>query len=230
MLSSRLFCRLFGLALALLPAVAPAQVFYSEDFQDGNAASRWTVSQAGGVNAADFAFDYSTLGIPLAPNGTGTIGLKLEANLGPTGASSGIMAFPDGQSFSTTSGSYTLLFDVWMNVQSTTGSTELAILASATPQPRRSNRRAPHPAPARATMGLTSPSLVKMVRPVTFVSMSLARSSLARTTTVAMPGGRFFSNRMADKHPTSSPTREKLLKTSGWRSVCGWRRSRPSGA
>ena len=127
MLSSRLFCRLFALALALLPAVAPAQVFYSEDFQDGNAASRWTVSQAGGVNAADFAFDYSTLGIPLAPNGTGTIGLKLEANLGPTGASSGIMAFPDGQSFSTTSGSYTLLFDVWMNVQSTTGSTELAI-------------------------------------------------------------------------------------------------------
>jgi len=127
MLSSRLFCRLFGLALALLPAVAPAQVFYSEDFQDGNAASRWTVSQAGGVNAADFAFDYSTLGIPLAPNGTGTIGLKLEANLGPTGASSGIMAFPDGQSFSTTSGSYTLLFDVWMNVQSTTGSTEFAI-------------------------------------------------------------------------------------------------------
>lgn len=127
MLSSRLFCRLFALALALLPAVALTQVFYSEDFQDGNAASRWTVSQAGGVNAADFAFDYSTLGIPAAPSGTGTIGLKLEANLGPTGASSGIMAFPDGQSFSTTSGSYTLLFDVWMNVAGATATTENAI-------------------------------------------------------------------------------------------------------
>ena len=127
MVSQRHMFHRCALLLATLPAVAAAQVFYSEDFQDGNAASRWTVSQAGGVNAADFAFDYSTLGIPLAPNGTGTIGLKLEANLGPTGTSSGIMAFPDGQSFSTTSGSYTLLFDVWMNVQSTTGSTEFAI-------------------------------------------------------------------------------------------------------
>ena len=113
--------------LATLPAVAAAQVFYSEDFQDGNAASRWTVTQAGGTNAADFAFDYSTLGIPAAPNGTGTIGLKMEANIGPTGASSGIMAFPNGQSFSSTSGSYTLLFDLWMNVVGTTATTENAI-------------------------------------------------------------------------------------------------------
>ena len=96
MVSQRQVFHRCAFLLATLPAVAAAQVFYSEDFQDGNAASRWTVSQAGGVNAADFAFDYSTLGIPLAPNGTGTIGLKLEANLGPTGTSSGIMAFPDG--------------------------------------------------------------------------------------------------------------------------------------
>jgi autotransporter-associated beta strand protein len=85
------------------------------------------VSQAGGTAAADFAFDYSTLGIPAAPNGAGTVGLKLEANIGPTGAASGIMAFPDGQSFSTTSGSYTLLFDLWMNVVGTTATTENAI-------------------------------------------------------------------------------------------------------
>ena len=125
--SSRLPRTLCAILLATLPAVAAAQLFYSEDFEDGNAASRWTVSQAGGVNAADFAFDYGLYGIPAAPNGTGTIGLKLEANLGPTAASSGIMAFPDGQSFSTTTGYYTLLFDVWMDVQSTTGTTEFAI-------------------------------------------------------------------------------------------------------
>jgi autotransporter-associated beta strand protein len=127
MVSQRHLFHRCALVLATLPAVAAAQVFYSEDFQDGNAASRWTVSQAGGVNAADFAFDYSTLGIPAAPSGTGTIGLKLEANIGPTGAPSGIMAFPNGQSFSTTSGSYTLLFDVWMNVVGTTATTENAI-------------------------------------------------------------------------------------------------------
>jgi len=121
-----------GSLLILTAVVYPtistdAQVLFQEDFQDGNAASRWTVSQAGGDSTVDFAFDYSTAGIPMAPNGTGTIGLKMQANLGPIGASSGIVAFPDGQSFSTTAGSYTLLFDVWMNGQSTTGSTEFSI-------------------------------------------------------------------------------------------------------
>ncbi len=127
MASSRWLVAGCALVLAMLPVAAVAQIYYSEDFEDGNAASRWTVSQAGGVSGSNFAFDYGLLGIPAAPNGTGTVGLKLETNLGPTGASSAIMAFPDGQSFSTTTGSYTLLFDVWMNVGSATGSTEFSI-------------------------------------------------------------------------------------------------------
>jgi autotransporter-associated beta strand protein len=127
MSSSRHVIGRCAVLLALLPAAVSAQVFYSEDFEDGNAASRWTTSQAGGVSASDFAFDYGLYGIPAAPNGTGTIGLKLETNLGPTGTQSAIMAFPNGQSFSATSGSYTLLFDIWMNVVGTTGTTEFGI-------------------------------------------------------------------------------------------------------
>jgi len=93
--------------------VGSAQVLYSENFEDGNAASRWTVSQTGGTNLSDFAYDYSTVSIPSAPNGTGSTGLRYDVNIGPTGAPSAIIAFPNGQSFTP---SYTLAFDLWLNV------------------------------------------------------------------------------------------------------------------
>jgi autotransporter-associated beta strand protein len=127
MASLRQVFRRSAFLLATIPAVAVAQVFYSEDFEDGNAATRWTVSQAGETAAADFAFDYGLLGIPAAPGGTGTRGLKMEANIGATGGASTILAFPDGQSFSTAGGSYTLEFDVWMNWADGTGTTEFSI-------------------------------------------------------------------------------------------------------
>jgi len=99
-----------------------AQILFSEDFNDGNAAARWTSQETGGVNAVDLAYDYIAAGIPAAPNGGG-LGLRFDTNLGPTGAISAASAFPNGQSFS---GPHYLKFDLWLNVLGT-ATTEFAI-------------------------------------------------------------------------------------------------------
>ncbi|MEI9865509.1 MAG: hypothetical protein WDN00_13370 [Limisphaerales bacterium] len=103
--------------MALSPAALKAQILYSQNF-DVNDSANWTVNNNGqGVNAANFFFDYSTVGIPSAPNSGGsTIGLKLGANVGGTGPASGalpgISVSPTGQGFT---GNYTLTFDWWQN-------------------------------------------------------------------------------------------------------------------
>ena len=106
-----------GLALAGAAHAAP---IYVNDFDSDTTAS-WNVNNNGnGTNAADFFFDYSTVGIPPAPNSVGgtTRGLKLSANISgvapPGGASvlSGISVSPTGQSFT---GNYKLKFDWWHN-------------------------------------------------------------------------------------------------------------------
>ena len=99
-----------------LVATANAATLYSENF-DVDPTASWNVNNNGnGVNAANFFFDYSTVGIPAAPNsGSSTRGLKLGANLGTaptTGNIPGISVSPTGQSFS---GDYTLTFDWWSN-------------------------------------------------------------------------------------------------------------------
>jgi hypothetical protein len=108
----------------LLVSVATASVshaqsvLFSENFDTDHSAN-WTVNQSvQGVNPVNFAFDYSTVGIPAAPNSTGasTIGLKLEANTSggiATGFIAGVSVSPNGQSFT---GDYNLRFDMWMNV------------------------------------------------------------------------------------------------------------------
>jgi len=108
-------------------------VLFSENF-DTDPTANWTVNSwiggttsSGGsaANAANFFFDYSTVGIPAAPNSTGgsTRGLKLQANItgtGPTaGLPPGISVSPTGQSFT---GDYSLRFDWWTNfIGNTTG-------------------------------------------------------------------------------------------------------------
>jgi len=113
-----------ALAVTFTCGVASAQVLFSETFDDGNAASRWTTAQVGGTNLSDFAYDYSTAGIPPAPGGTSTTGLRFDVNTGPTGAISAIMAFPNDQNFTP---SYTLAFDLYFNVPGRTASTEFGI-------------------------------------------------------------------------------------------------------
>ncbi|MCA9187214.1 MAG: hypothetical protein R3E01_11090 [Pirellulaceae bacterium] len=99
---------------------------YTENFDDINAALRWQANAMpqGLTNPdgsavpftdfhADFAFDYSSVGIPAAPNTTdgSTVGMKLQANL-IEGVFGGGSASPLDQNFE---GSYKLTFDYWGN-------------------------------------------------------------------------------------------------------------------
>ena len=103
-------------SLALFPSIAPGQSF-ADDF-DVDHTANWTVNSTfgGATNAANFFFDYSTVGIPSAPHSTGgsTRGLKLGANLlgVATPSLAGISVSPTGKSFT---GDYTLRFDWWHN-------------------------------------------------------------------------------------------------------------------
>ena len=112
------------LVAAVLAGPASSQVLYTETFDDGNAASRWTTSPSGNPNSAiNYAFDYASAGIPAAPGGTSTTGLKMEVNTSGSAIGS-LMAFPNAQNFS---GNHTLAFDVWFNVTGTVATTEFGI-------------------------------------------------------------------------------------------------------
>jgi hypothetical protein len=118
-------------AAALLIACASTSSFGTVLYQDNfntDTSSAWTVNSAGS-NAATFAFDYSSQGIPAAPHSGGsTIGLKLEPNYKGGGAAyapsvvPGMSLSPIGQSFT---GDYTVSADIWFNYPITgAGSTE----------------------------------------------------------------------------------------------------------
>lgn len=91
-------------------SLASANLFY-EDFNVDSTDS-WIVNNPGLSDiTVDFFYDYSQIGVPPAPNGTGTRGLKMTAN--NTGAVfSGFSVSPKGQSFT---GNYTVSFDLWQN-------------------------------------------------------------------------------------------------------------------
>lgn len=99
----------FTAALVCAPGLAFAALF-SEDFEVDPTAS-WTVNNGPGDEAHSFFFDYSTVGIPSAPGGPGTRGMKLQANL-TDGIFSGMSVSPIGQNFT---GNYTVRFDLWSN-------------------------------------------------------------------------------------------------------------------
>lgn len=104
-----------ALVLAATPALGQAQiVLYSDNFDGGMSGASWMTNSTAAGSDANYAFDYSTIGIPSAPNSTGgsTIGLQMRVNRPGTGIFSGISASPMGQSFT---GDYTLRFDAWQN-------------------------------------------------------------------------------------------------------------------
>ncbi|HJN81720.1 MAG TPA: Calx-beta domain-containing protein, partial [Verrucomicrobiota bacterium] len=122
-----------------------AQVLFEDNFNTDTSAN-WTVLS--GTNAdendaaydaalgdftVDFAFDYSTRGIPPAPNSADqtTLGVKISVNNNDdtTGSEAmGVNLFPANQNFS---GNYALRVDMWINYNGPagggTGSTEHAI-------------------------------------------------------------------------------------------------------
>ena len=109
--------RLATLAVALaMPTSGHAAVIFTDDFETDTSAN-YNINSSGGNNAATFAFDYSTIGIPPAPNSAGTTrGLKLEANYlnsnDATEIFSGLSVSPTG--FSVT-GDFDITFDLWQN-------------------------------------------------------------------------------------------------------------------
>lgn len=108
-------------SIALLATVSSANTLYSNDFSTDTSAD-WTyygsisgdtASAADFGGTADYFFDYSTVGIPTAPNGGDSRGLKMQANIFGTGVFSGMNVVLQSQTFT---GDYTLSFDAWQNV------------------------------------------------------------------------------------------------------------------
>ncbi len=97
----------------ILNSTAEAQVVFSDNFELDSTAN-WTVNTGAATSdhASNFFFDYSTVGIPAAPNSSGTTrGLRLQANQS-SGVFSGLSVSPTGQSFA---GNYQLTFDMWLS-------------------------------------------------------------------------------------------------------------------
>src|SRR4051812_25155371 len=104
---------------------ASAVVLFSDNFNT-NTSANWTKNAAPTANAAtqtaEFAFDYSTFGIPPAPGSADTLGLRLRANVPivggvevttrPTGVQSGLSMSPTGKNFGT---NFKAEFYAWSN-------------------------------------------------------------------------------------------------------------------
>jgi len=101
-----------SLAAALaLPCVSFGGPLFSENF-DVDPSANWTVNDPGLSDIiADFNYDYSAIGVPPAPGGVTTRGLKMTAN-NSGGVFSGFSVSPNGQSFS---GNYRVKFHMWQN-------------------------------------------------------------------------------------------------------------------
>jgi hypothetical protein len=103
---------LAGIALGLCCiSAAVAGPLYTENF-DVDHTANWTVNNPALSDIiADFNYDYSAIGVPPAPGGLTTRGLKMTAN-NSGGVFSGFSVSPNGQSFS---GNYKVIFDIWQN-------------------------------------------------------------------------------------------------------------------
>lgn len=103
--------RNFGLGLAVAAAAmtassASAATLLSDDMSTG---ANWNVV-GGADGSATFGFDYSTVGVPMAPGASNTLALRLSANE-TVGAADSIGAI----STASFSGTYQVSYDFWAN-------------------------------------------------------------------------------------------------------------------
>src|SRR5437762_10221984 len=130
-------CAAFAACAGLvLPSITSATVLFSDNFNVDSSAL-WTQNKAPTASAAfqqaQFAFDYSTFGIPAAPGSIDTLGLRLRANIPivsgvevttrPAGTTSGLSVSPTGQNFGT---SYQVTFYAWSNFNGAPNASGLA--------------------------------------------------------------------------------------------------------
>lgn len=87
-------------------------IVFTEDFE-ANPTAEWNINMPAGDYPVDLFFDYSTIGIPSAPNSdaTSTRGAKLQANL-TSATFGGVSISPKDLNLS---GDYALRFDLWQN-------------------------------------------------------------------------------------------------------------------
>lgn len=110
-------------SVALLAQSSFGQLF-TDNFDAGTSGSGWSATLSHSDASVNYAFDYSTIGVPSAPNSTGgsTIGMSFLANQS-AGVQQGISASPTGYSFT---GDFRIRFDMWLNyVASGDGSTQV---------------------------------------------------------------------------------------------------------
>lgn len=106
-----------GLGLILSGAGASADIsaytIFTDNFDAGTSGGSWTAKLSAADAVANYAYNYSAIGIPSAPHSTGgsTIGMNFVVNQS-AGVFQGISATPNGQSFST---DFRLRFDMWLN-------------------------------------------------------------------------------------------------------------------
>jgi hypothetical protein len=110
----------FGLLLlAPAPGLAATITYDFETDQSGS----FTLQESGGPDAAaDFSYDYSAMAIPSAPSGIGTTGLRIQVNMSLVAANS-LTLYPDLGLLDLTTGTWSIVFDLWINVPSTAGFT-----------------------------------------------------------------------------------------------------------
>ena len=111
-MKSRLLVLLIAISIA---TTARGQELFSDDFNTDSSANYTTTATSADTDV-QFGFDYSVLGIPVAPSTTDatTLGLRLAANLTEPGA-------PEAVTLSTViqfSGNYSVSFDAWINASS----------------------------------------------------------------------------------------------------------------
>lgn len=110
------FAALVVATILILPSQARAAVLFTDSFNTAASAANYTVVTSDATSSfPTYAYDYSALGIPSAPNSgdNSTFGLKLDANNGPGTATAEGITLHTLLSFS---GDYRLKFDAWLNV------------------------------------------------------------------------------------------------------------------
>lgn len=112
---TRVGAALVAFAIAI-PALQAQTLIYSENFEtDHSLDNTWVTNSLGGYNPVNLYFDYSTVGIPSAPNSGGTTrGLKMQANLDPAVAvfPSGVTVSPSGFAIAV---NFEMRWDWWLN-------------------------------------------------------------------------------------------------------------------
>lgn len=89
-----------------------AQIVFQDNFDSKQSGLTWVAFLSASDAFADFAYDYSSIGVPPAPNSAGTtIGMNFLVNQS-AGLFQGISASPLDQHFT---GDFSIRFDMWFN-------------------------------------------------------------------------------------------------------------------